>query len=81
MNVGDAVHYTRVGKSKRTLSMTRVDGVLIDINDPYAVIKTRSGKKMVVELMRLRTADQPSQLTEFVEAVVAANKEEGGRGG
>lgn len=71
INVGDKVHWTHVGSSTRTISMSRREGEVVAIDGQTATVRKRSGKTERVEVVRLRLMDTPSQITEFVEAVRA----------
>jgi len=70
IEVGMSVHWTAVGKGRRTLSMTRKEGTVTALDGQVAKVKTRSGRVIEVDVIRLRLMDQPSQITEFVEATV-----------
>ena len=75
IKVGDKVHWTHVNQGKRTLSMRRREGVVVEIDDKGAFV--RYGQRTVwIELERLRTESQPSQVTEFVQAMVESSKGE-----
>lgn len=72
MQVGDEVRWTHVRQSRRTVSMKLRGGVIISIKGEVATVKKASGRTEKVALVRLRTREQKSQITEFVEAVVEA---------
>lgn len=75
IKVGDKVHWTHVNQGKRVLSMRRREGVVVEIDDKGAFV--RVGQKTTwIELHRLRSMAQKSQVTEFVEAAVEASKGE-----
>lgn len=68
IKIGDKVHWTHVSQGKRTLSMRRREGAVVEIDDKGAFV--RVGQKTTwIELDRLRTVSQKSQVTEFVETM------------
>lgn len=72
---GDKVHWTHVGGGKRILSMRRREGVVLEVDTNRGVAKVRRGKKEEwIDLKRLRTEGQKSQVTELVEGMVEAVK-------
>lgn len=73
IKTGDKVHWTHTSRGKRTLSMRRRDGVVESINGDMAIVKC-NGRQVEVEVKRLRTESQPSQVTEFVDAMVEASR-------
>ena len=73
MKVGDKVHWTKVSRGRRTVSMKRMDGEIIAINGDLATVKTASGKQEV-PLAALRLPDAPSAVTEFVDAMRDVSK-------
>jgi hypothetical protein len=75
MKAGDKVHWTRASQGKRSLSMRRRDGVIVEVDNDREVALVQCGKKQEwVDIVRLRTVSQPSQVTEFVEAMVESAK-------
>ncbi|MBI4672425.1 MAG: hypothetical protein HY741_12275 [Chloroflexi bacterium] len=73
MKVGDKVHWTKVSRGRRTVSMKRMEGEIVAISGEIAMVKTKSGKQEV-PLAALRLPDAPSAVTEFVDAMRAASK-------
>lgn len=69
IKVDTPVHWTTVSKGKGSFSLARKDGTVTAIEGETAKVKTRGGRTMRVAIARLRLAGQPSQITEFVEAV------------
>ena len=70
--VGDACRWTHVSGKGRHVTLTLRCGVILAISedDDTAVIEKPSGRRERVALRRLRTPEQKSQVTEFVEAIV-----------
>jgi len=71
--VGDLVSWTHVGKG-RIVSMQPRQGVIESIEGNNAVIRKSNKRTETVALVKLRKPGQKSQLSEFVEAIVEANK-------
>ena len=67
MKVGDRVHWTYISSSSHTISMSRREGIIIEIKGSIAKVERASGKTEIVRTARLREMDKPSQITEFVE--------------
>lgn len=78
IQAGDKVHWTKVGKSKKTLSMQRMDGVVESVDVETAVVKLKSGRTKEVPVAQLRLPEEKSQITDFVEAVVEENRRKRG---
>lgn len=75
LKIGDEVHWTHTGSSKRTISMSRREGTIEGfIRKGHAIVKKSSGRRETVMLTRLRAIDAPSQITEFVEAIREASR-------
>jgi hypothetical protein len=74
---GDKVHWTHVNQGKRVLSMRRREGVIVEVDDKGAFVRY-SQRTVWIELERLRTEGQPSQVSEFVEAMVESSRERTG---
>lgn len=67
--VGEEVHWTAVtGKGSTFLGMNRKDGVIVSVGRETAVVK-RKNKTVTVALVQLRKMDQPSLLTQAIEAL------------
>ena len=75
MNVGDKVHWTKISKSRLTITMRHVEGEIVAIDGNVATVKHgRNNRRDTVNLADLRPMASKGQLTEFVEAVVSENK-------
>lgn len=75
MNVGDKATWTHVSGSGKTMTMSLREGVVESIDENgVATMKKKKGRELVA-VARLRAAGQKSQITEFVEAVVEANRD------
>ncbi len=72
IEAGMRVHWTAVSTGRRTFSMTRKEGTVTAIDGAVAKVKSRNGRAVEVDVVRLRTIDQPSQITEFIEGVRGA---------
>lgn len=75
--VGDRCQWTKIGGSGRTLTMVRRDGEVVAISEDgkTATVKPDGAKiNVTLAIARLRRNDQRSQVTEFVDAMVANSK-------
>lgn len=74
LKAGDRVHWTHVDGNGRTISMSCREGVIESDDGSQAIVKKASGRRETVALTRLRSINAQSQITEFVEAIVEANR-------
>jgi hypothetical protein len=75
IKVGDQVSWTHVGGGSKTITMSLREGMVESIAGAVATVKKKSGRRERIMLVCLRTKGQKSQITEFVEAVVEANRD------
>lgn len=74
MNVGNRVQWTVMGGTSKQISMRVKSGVIASLDNPdrpdedMATVRTDSGAEYVVAVARLRTPEQKTQLTEFIDA-------------
>ena len=69
IKVGTPVHWTTFSKGKGAFSLSRKDGTVTTVEGEVAKVRTRGGRTMRIGISRLRLAGEPSQVTEFIEAV------------
>ena len=81
IQVGDYVTWTHVGGGGLIIDMRLQEGTVTAINEQgIATVKppvkppAKTSKSVLVAVARLRLPGQKSQITEFVEAVVEANR-------
>lgn len=78
MKIGDKVSWLNV-RGKNVISVTCGYGTiyeLVKIDDvPHAKIKTSKGGRVQKPITCLRSSEEKSELSEFVELIVAANRE------
>lgn len=75
MNVGDKVSWTKVSKRGRSISMRHLKGEIVAIRGDTATVKYGGNhRKIEIDMDNLRLAGEKGQLTEFVEAMAAANR-------
>jgi hypothetical protein len=75
IKVGEGITWTHVSKRGKSLSMSLRCGTVEAIEGDMATVIRPSGRREKVELKRLRRPGQKSQITEFVEVVMEANRE------
>lgn len=71
MKIGNRVSWTHVTQRGKSMTMILRKGVIVSIDDGKATVKKCSGRTEAIDIKRLRLLGQKSQITEFVEAVVA----------
>lgn len=78
---GDRVQWTRRTLRGRSIEVKRMDGVVEgpDVLENVLEVRMLNGRKARVHTSRLRSADQPSDLTLAFEAY--AREQAGGKGG
>lgn len=77
IEVGDHVSWTHITSRWTSLNMNTREGTVVAIDDEgMATIKppSKHARLVKVHVRRLRLPGQRSQITEFVEAVVEANR-------
>lgn len=72
---GQQVTWTKFSRRGRNVSMSLREGIVQALVGDQAVIKKASGKRETVAIKRLRTKEQASQITEFIEAMRDSIKE------
>lgn len=71
---GDKVHWTHTSAQGRSISMTRREGTIVEINDQIAVVLTSSKRRIYIHTSRLRLNGRRGQIDEFVDAVREAHR-------
>lgn len=75
MNVGDKVSWTHVSNRGRTMSMSLREGIVESVKGDRAIVKKKRGRECIL-VSRLRVTGQKSQISEFVEAVIEATRDD-----
>lgn len=75
IKLGEGITWTHISKRGKSLSMSLRCGTVEAIEGDMVTVRRPSGKCETVKLERLRRPGQKSQITEFVEAIVEANRE------
>lgn len=73
MQIGDKATWTHRASRGRSVTLTTREGTIIDIRDGVATMRKKKGQE-VVAVARLRAVEEKSELSEFVEAIVEANR-------
>ncbi len=79
IQIGDRVTWTHVSGGRNTIGLNQREGTVTAIDDKgIATVKPPSkyAKSVRVAVSRLRVPGQKTQITEFIEAVRLAHKEE-----
>lgn len=75
IKLGEGITWTHISKRGKSLSMSLRCGTVEAIEGNMVTVRRPSGSLEKVELKRLRRPGQKSQITEFVEAIMEANRE------
>lgn len=74
IKLGEGITWTHVSKRGKSLSVSLRCGIVEAIDGDMVTVIRPSGNRETVELKRLRRPGQKSQITEFVETLMEANR-------
>lgn len=74
MEIGTKVEWTHVSTGRRTMSMVLREGTVEGIRGEIAIVRTKGRRLIEVPVRRLRTEGQESQISEFVNGIRDAHR-------
>lgn len=72
MKAGDLVQWTETGSARRTISMRKKSGVIHFVVGETALVVTDKGTEYEVPVSKLKSINEKSDLTTFVELLRSA---------